>query len=555
MSCLNRAGRKIVLPNCQTHGKLWLIMRNRFQTFLIVSILLTAWQATALEPASHFSDHMVLQRGASVPVWGVAEPGAKVSVSFAGQTVTGKADNAGKWRVALKAMSASAENLVMTIESGGKKMAIKNVLVGDVWVGSGQSNMAGRVASYMKNDPTLAKLVDAAPYPSMRLLQGGPKPTWSTADKASVTKFSAILFAFGERLHRDLDVPVGLIMGAVGGTPSGYWIPSEKYNSSERGKTEVAAFAKNWDRDRAKQQHEAKVAAWEKRAAAAKAAGKKARGRKPNALGEPGTSTRGGKIGGLFDRYIRSSAGYAIRGVLWDQGESGTGILGLGQHTCMSELIAGWRELWGQGEFPFLFVQKPSGLGNAWSTDDPITREANEFKPLPDIKRAGSGQGRYLYTRLMLDNSNAWMVPACDLGPNVHPSNKWGYGNRAAEVALQKVYAKKGVQAYGPIYKSHSIEGARVRVQFAEAQSGLTTRHGDKLQGFAVAGADGVWHWAEAKIDSKSTVVVSSDGVKAPEHVRFAWSQNRQWANLFNKSGLPALAFTTEKVVFGGALK
>ena len=137
-------------------------------------------------------------------------------------------------------------------------------------------------------------------------------------------------------------------------------------------------------------------------------------------------------LAGLFDRYIRSSAGYAIRGVLWDQGESGTGILGLGQHTCMSELIAGWRELWGQGEFPFLFVQKPSGLGNAWSTDDPITREANEFKPLPDIKRVGSGQGRYLYTRLMLDNSNAWMVPACDLGPNVHPSNKWGYGNRAA---------------------------------------------------------------------------------------------------------------------------
>lgn len=161
-------------------------MRNRFQTFLIVSILLTAWQATALEPASHFSDHMVLQRGASVPVWGVAEPGAKVSVSFAGQTVTGKADNAGKWRVALKAMSASAENRAMTIESGGKKMAIKNVLVGDVWVGSGQSNMAGRVASYMKNDPTLAKLVDAAPYPTMRLLQGGPKPTWSTADKDSV---------------------------------------------------------------------------------------------------------------------------------------------------------------------------------------------------------------------------------------------------------------------------------------------------------------------------------------------------------------------------------
>ena len=506
----------------------------------------------ALEPASHFSDHMVLQRDAKAPVWGVAEPGAEVRVSFAGQTVAGRADKAGAWRVELKPMSASAENRAMTIASGEKKKTINNVLVGEVWVGSGQSNMAGRVASYAKNDPTLAKLIDAAPYPSIRLLQGGPKPSWTAADKDSVTRFSAILFAFGERLHRDLDVPVGLIVGAVGGTPSGYWIPSEKYASSERCKTEVAAFAGTWDRDRARKQYEAKAAAWEKQAAAAKAAGKKARGRKPRPPGEPGASTRGGKIGGLFDRYIRSSVGYAMRGVLWDQGEAGSGILGLGQHTCMSELIGGWRELWGQGEFPFLFVQKPSGLGNAWSTDDPITREANKFAPLPDIKRSGSGQGRYLYPRLMLDNPNAWMAPAADLGSMIHPINKWGYGNRAAQVALQKVYKQKGVQAYGPIYKSHSIEGSQVRVKFVETAGGLTTRHGDALQGFAVAGADGAWSWAEARIVGKDSVVVSSDAVKAPKQVRFAWSQNRQWANLFNKSGLPALAFTTEKIEFGG---
>ncbi|MFT6618362.1 MAG: sialate O-acetylesterase [Limisphaerales bacterium] len=519
---------------------------------LLVALLLTALQLEAVTPASHFSDRMVLQRDTKVPVWGISKPGVTVTVSFAGQTVSGQADKSGKWRVELARLTASAKNRVMTLKGGGKTVTLNDVLVGEVWVGSGQSNMAGATGSYMKNDPTLAKLVAAAPYPAMRLLRGGPKPRWTAADEASITKFSAILFAFGERLHRELDVPVGLMVGAVGGTPSGAWMPIETYATSKRCEVEVAAFAKTWNRARAQKQYEARVAVWEKQAAAAKAAGKKVRGRKPQPVGEPGTNTRGGKIGGLFDRYIRFGAGTAIRGVLWDQGESGTGILGLGQYTSMSELIRGWRELWGQGDFPFLFVQKPSGEGNAWSKQDPITREADEFTALPDLKRIGTGQGRYLYTRLMLDNDNAWMVPACDLGPMVHPKNKWGYGNRSAEVALQQVYQKQDVQAYGPIYKTHQVAGSKVTVRFTEAAAGLATRHGDGLQGFAISDEQGKWHWAEAKITGKDTVVISTAAVKKPIHIRFAYSQNRRWANLFNKSGLPALAFTTEPVKYTG---
>ncbi|MGB0578705.1 MAG: hypothetical protein ACPGVU_03290, partial [Limisphaerales bacterium] len=273
------------------------------------------------------------------------------------------------------------------------------------------------------------------------------------------------------------------------------------------------------------------------------------RGRQPRAPGKPGEPSRGRKTGGLFDTYIRSSVGYAIRGVLWDQGESGTGIVGLGQYTSMSELIRGWRELWGQGEFPFLFVQKPSGMGNGWSKEDPITRESEAFSALPDLRRIGTGQARYLYTRLMLDNENAWMVPACDLGPMVHPKNKWGYGNRAAQVAQQKVY-ESDTQAYGPIYASHQVKGSRVIVKFTEVAAGLATRHGDGLQGFAVAEADNRWHWADAKITGKDTVELTCKSVKKPKQIRFAYSGNRRWANLFNKSGLPALAFTTEDVEF-----
>ena len=352
---------------------------------------------------------------------------------------------------------------------------------------------------------------------------------------------SAILFAFGERLHRELNVPVGLFYGAVGGTPSGAWIPEEAFNGSEKIKQVVGEFAKGYDSEAAEKRYLAKLKQWEKAVEKAKAEGNKPRGRKPQAPKQPGESTRGA-IGGLFARHIRPHVGFPIRGVLWDQGESGTAVVGLDQHTSMSELMRGWRELWGQGDFPFLFVQKPSGMGSAYS-DDPITREADKFATLPDVNRVDrGGSGRFLYTRLMLDNPNAWMIPACDLGPGVHPRNKWGYGNRAAEVACQKVYQKDGVQGYGPIYQSSSVSGNKVTIKFTELGKGLATKHSEQLQGFAIAGADGTWHWAKAEITG-DTVTISSDEVENPKSIRYAYAKDRRWANLFNQDGLPALAF------------
>jgi len=211
----------------------------------------------------------------------------------------------------------------------------------------------------------------------------------------------------------------------------------------------------------------------------------------------------------------------------------------------MSELIRGWRELWGQGDFPFLFVQKPSGGGNAFSNDNPITRNGEPFSALPQAANlaAMSGDQRFLYVRLMRNNPNAFMVPASDLGASIHPSNKWGYGNRASEVALSEVY-KTGMQAYGPMYRSHKIDGNKVIVSFDQIGKGLTVAHSDTLQGFTIAGTDGVWHWADAKIDGE-TVVVWSDKVPSPTQVRYAFAAKRQWANLFNKDGLPATVFST----------
>lgn len=511
----------------------------------ILALLVHSVNAAPPQPASLFSDHMVLQRDADVPIWGTAEAGSQVEVHFAGQKVETTSDDDGQWKVKLTPMKASATPQRMTISAGNGKnsVTINDVLVGDVWVGSGQSNMAGRAASYAKNDETLAALVEKGSFPAIRLMDGGPKPVWSETTSQTIPRASALLFPFGERLHRELDVPIGLILGAVGGTPSGYWIPRETFAASEKCKVAIAEFSRTYDRDNAQKLYEARLAAFEKAVAAAKAAGKKPRGRKPTPPVEPGGSLRGGAIGGLFDRYIRPVAGYRIKGVLWDQGEARSGVQGVDQYVLMSELIRGWRELWGQGDFPFLFVQKPSGGGNAFSNDNPITRNGESFVPLPQNTSPSvmSGEQRYLYVRLMRDNPNAFMVPASDLGATIHPSNKWGYGNRAAEVALSEVY-QTGIQAYGPMYRSHRIDGNRVVISFDQIGQGLTIAHSDRLQGFAVAGRDGVWHWADAKIDGDQ-VVAWSDAVPSPVRVRYAYAANRRWANLFNRDGLPATVF------------
>ena len=519
-------------------------MKLHHTALLTITLLSFQTVSKALEVARIYGSNMVLQQGMKLPIRGKAAAGSEVSLSFAGQTVSGKASEDGNWTLHLNPLEASKENRTMEIKGDGKTLTLENILVGEVWLGSGQSNMAGKVSGYAKNDPTLAEIA-AKSNPLFRLQDN---TGWHPSSPTKNNGHSAILFAFGERLQRELDVPVGLFFGAVGGTPSGAWIPKETFDSSKKIKDVVAEFAKTYDHAGAMMAYERQLKSWEEAEAKAKAEGRKPNGRKPQPPVLPGTSSRGGAIGGLFDRHIRFAVGFPIRGVLWDQGEARSGILGLDQHTSMTELIRGWRELWGQGDFPFLFVQKPSGNGNAWSTENPITREAQAFTKLPLTPGQGDeGYQRYLYVRLMNDNANSWMVPACDLGASIHPINKWGYGNRAAEVAAQKVYQKEGVQAYGPIYDSHKIEGNQVTVKFRETGSGLATRHSDQLQGFALAGEDGKWFWADAKITSADTVSLTAKEVKDPRHIRFAYSSNRTWANLFNKEGLPALAFTTEK--------
>ncbi|MBT3376293.1 MAG: hypothetical protein HN742_19230 [Lentisphaerae bacterium] len=474
-----------------------------------------------------FGDHMVLQRGIPVPVWGTADPGETVTITFRDQKRSATADAKGNWQVKLQPLSVGpAAELIVT---GKNSVTFRDVLVGDVWVGSGQSNMAGGTGHYARKDEVLAAMVTAAPYPKLRLCRRG----WLEATSGNIQKFSALLFSFGQPLQKELGVPVGLIIGAVGGTPSGRWLSPGMFAAS----AEIQVLDKKGaipTREKQLEQHKQRVAKWEEKAEEAKKAGKKPR-RKPR-----GPIT----VGDLYAAHIAPVVPYAIRGVLWDQGESGTAVPGVDQFTMMGALIDGWRDAWGQGEFPFLYVQKPSGGGCAWDTSQPATRMADAFAEQPaKPNTAASGRYREHHIRIM-QHPNTAMVTASDLGASVHPLNKSGYGERACRVALGFTYARE-VEIYGPMYDSHVVEGGAVRVRFRHLGKGLATKHGERLQGFEIAGSDGGYHWAQAKIDG-DTVVASCPEVTKPASVRYGWGRQHRWANLFNKDGLPALTFTSQ---------
>ena len=495
------------------------------------------------------SSHMVLQQGVPVPIWGTAAPGEKVTVTFRDQTKTTDADAQGKWSVKLDALTLG-EPASMTI-AGKNTIKLDDVLVGDVWVGSGQSNMQMNVSSYTKGDPELEKIA-AATYPKLRLKSPNAQG-WLEATPENNVKFSALLFSFGVPLQKDLNVPLGLMVGAVGGTPSGYWLSEEAYKADEPCKAMVAKAMETYKPEEAQKKYQADLAAWEKASAEAKAkaddllkADPKAKvpgaPRKPAPPLKPGDCQ--GKVGHLYEANIRPYMPFAMKGVVWDQGESGTAINNIDQYTMMGALIRGWRKEWGQGDFPFIYIQKPSGGGCAWDPADPITNKSEKFTPLPDDKQATSNNA-YIENHIkIMTYPNTAMSISTDLGSGIHPTNKSGYGARASRVALGVAYGKK-VEYYGPLYQSNKIEDAKIRVTFSHVGQGLAAKHAEKIQGFAVAGEDKVFHWADAVIDGDS-VVVTSAKVAKPVAVRYAWSPRTPWANLFNKDGLPAIPFRTD---------
>jgi sialate O-acetylesterase len=475
-----------------------------------------------------FSDHMVLQREMKVPVWGTADAGEEVTVSFQGQTKTATANDAGKWMVKLDPLKVGDAS-DLSVSDGSNKVTFSDVLVGEVWVGSGQSNMAGAAGGYAKNDEVLASAMTDGPYPSLRLYNRGG---WAVADENSIKGFSAIHFSFGHALHEELQVPVGLMYGAAGGTPSGRWLSKEMAVADKRF---VAQFKTNngYDPSEIESVREKNLAKFNEEKKKLKAEGKKPpRFSGPNLFGD------------LYKSRIEFMVPYAIRGVLWDQGESKTQIPGVDQYTTMHALITGWRGAWGQ-DFHFLHVQKPSGGVAPFDPKNPINKGAAAYgAKLPANHFSQPAALKYQLDHIKMRTiANAPLVTAIDLGTGIHPACKSGYGKRACRVALGTAYGQD-VEVYGPIYKSHQSEGNKIRVSFDHVGEGLAIKHAETVVGFEVAGADGEWAWADAVIEG-DTIVVSSKDVAKPVHVQYAFSNRPSYANLFNKDGLPALTFTT----------
>ncbi|MDB5105870.1 MAG: Sialic acid-specific 9-O-acetylesterase [Fibrobacteres bacterium] len=421
-----------------------------------------------------FGDHMVLQRNMSVPVWGNALPNETVTVTFNGQTRQGKAGADGKWMVRLDPMPAGGPFILRA--RGLDSLVLKDVMVGEVWVGSGQSNMEGTLEAMGGANLDSAR---AADVPDLRVFTMWGDKTWRRCDSTAAKSTSATAYFFAKNLQAALKIPVGMIVSAVGGTAVEQWIDTATVHADASFKGDSLA-------------------------------------------------------GGGFQSMITPIIPMAIRGVIWYQGESNTGSDStvrwsyLNYRRRFGQLIPGWRKAWGQGDFPFLFVQLPEH--HALQTA-PV-----EISPFAEVRE---GQ------RLNLSQPNTAMAVTLGLGDalDIHPRNKAPVGKRLSLCALGLAYGRADVTYSGPLYESMKVEGGVIRLRFRFAESGLMAQGGGKLAGFSIAGADRKWVWADA-VARGDTVIVSSAQVPAPVEVRYAWADNPVF-NLQNGAGLPASPFRT----------
>jgi len=506
------------------------------QTFRIILVVLIAAQATGSASAdvtlpAVFSDHMVLQHGRPLPIWGWAEAGEKVTVSIAGRSASERAASDGRWEVRLAALAPGGPH-VLTVK-GANSLTIGDVLIGDVWLCSGQSNMAMAVRSAMNSEQEQA----AANYPQIRHFKTAslaiPEPqdrcegSWAVCSPETVAAFTATGYFFGRELHEQLDVPIGLINSSWGGTAVEAWTswsaqedlkPIKPLHKEWAGK--VAAY----DVDEARAQLEQNLERWKGRVEKARAAGRKPP-RRPTLAADPAVNPN--RPANLFNGMIHPLIPYAIRGAIWYQGERNTrGDISKSYGLQLATMIYDWRSRWGY-EFPFAWVQLP-----------------NFTEPQAEpVESTGWVMVREGMLKT-LDLSKTGMAITVDIGEagDIHPKNKQDVGLRLAAWALADVYGKPGVPS-GPVYESMVRKGDSIVVHFANVGGKLMAK-GDELAGFAVAGADRKFVWADAKIAGE-TVVVSSAEVKAPVAVRYAWAPNPN-CNLYSSAGLPASPFRTD---------
>lgn len=483
------------------------------------------------------TDGMVLQQGDQAKIWGWTGAGTQVKVRFAGVEYSTKADGRGDWMVTLKGLKASSEGADLMIEAAAEKKVIKGVLVGEVWLASGQSNMEWRVSNSggakeeiaTARDPLLRVFVSAnvAETTPQKDWQG----SWKDTRPENTATFTAVGYYFAKKLRAELGVPVGVIECAWGGKPVEAFTSEEALAKLLIGKQlldkkaqAMAAFDPKKTEENFQRQLEVykeRVAAWEK----------EKKGRKPRPPRKPGDPGKNPSMPStIFHGTIAPIVGYGTRGAIWYQGESNARPpTAPFYEQLLGCLVADWRQRWGY-DLSFYWVQlanfreptKEPGAESDWVVVQDEMRKA--LKSIP-----GGG-----------------MAVINDIGDarDIHPKNKKDVGERLARWALAHDYGKKDLVVSGPLYSGMKKEGASLIISFDYA-NGLKSRDGGELKRFEIAGADGKWHWAKAVIKGE-TVVLSHDGLKSPVKARYAWAANPSGANLVNGEGLPASCFTTE---------
>ena len=485
--------------------------------------------------APPFQDGGVLQRDKPVPVWGRATAGTTVTVTFAGQTKSTTADSAGRWQVALAAMPASAEGRTLTAaEAASPAVEIKDLLVGEVWLASGQSNMQWEVDQSRKEDQDAAA---SGSVPLLRLFQV-PRvlhntrqetvaAKWAPATPETARNFSAVGYFFGKRIAEELKVPVGILHSSWGGSRIEPWWAEEGLEGIDElatAKTQRLAKSPGFPGyDQRFRQYVSSVAQW------AEAAGKALdTGVPAPAMPQAPELLKLGHAAetGTYQAMVHPLVPYALRGFLWYQGESNNGE-GMLYTAKMKALIAGWRKQFRAADAPFLYVQLA-----------PYNYGANRTHDLPGIWWAQQEALKIPHTGMAVTNDIATVG-------NIHPPNKSEVARRLALWALADTYGQPGIVKSGPLFSKYKVTDAGIAIGFEQTGGGLTTRDGKPPTLFEIAGIDGNYQPAEAKIspDGKS-ILLTSAAVPNPDRARFAWSQVAE-PNLMNKEGLPAAAFNT----------
>ncbi len=504
----------------------------KHSVIILFSFLLCASGFAQVKPNSLFTDNMILQRGVAVPVWGSASDGETVTVEFAGQKVIATATN-GKWMAKLKPLKEGGP-FTMTI-TGSNTISIKNILVGDVFLCSGQSNMGFSVRSIraIGNYPKVGEIIaDAANYPMihqyrvpLKKSNDIPAPVsdaggkWLVCDTTSVKDLSAVAYLFARELQKKIKIPIGIINSSYGGTAAQNWISKDSLEANPLLKPILDNYYKalaEFPSKLAKYKEDIDKIMTKYSADSAKAAeAHKEIPRKPAA---PLTPAERGGPSGLYNTMISPLAPYAIKGAVWYQGEANGGQ-GIQYRSLLPTLINNWRSLWGIGDFPFMIVQIPG-----WKGHTPELREAQ------------------LLTYQKIPNTSMTVINDADDTLDVHPGNKQPVGERLALAARGLVYKEK-IEFMGPIYQSMKVVGNTIELSFTHTGKGLIAKDGD-LKDFVIAGSDKKFVAATAVIKGNK-VIVSAEGINNPEAVRLGWRLCPQ-VNLYNEEGLPASPFRTD---------